>query len=884
MMPDLLEKLKPSRLKRELIPFIIISVITISSLIYFSYQDSTGSIVYSPEAPIINIEVSSEISNITQQGFLKISPISNEYANSRWANHFLAADIRKRDSDGGFSFELYQSENLFRIRDDDDWILLPPGKNLDALRTKIAFDVFNMLKETNSNSRLPDSKLVEVYINGNYQGLYLLSERIDRKFSNLAQENAINPEENDGIFKATNWDGDFYTISTKANSPWEQLYPNTIDFSQIPINITQFINNASEELFFNNEDGIFTIFDKSSLIDNLLFGLLVGHEIIEGSSYYLIYNHTTSANSYFIPWDFAQSWGFSKHGSIPNDLWLNSDENQIDSVVWSKLYYRLLFPENSSLNDVFMTEILNRWSYIRTNVWKINDLISFFRAIYLPIQNSLSRSSNEDELVDTITYNIENWIITRCNLLDNILTDQPIIFFNNFESPYRADDEVFGFSTPAARRNYFKSSLLFSTQKIHEVNIVIQADYYADMMARKHDNYRWTNRMFMPAYVSIDNYSMENTGFRVRANYNVLYPKDSFKLKFSETELYIGDSQYTNIPENKNRRFLGLRRINLRAAPTDYSFMNEVAGYEIFKILGLPCPRVSWAKLYVTETDENGNSINPKEYKGLFLLTEDIDKTFLNYNFKNPEGNLYKSTEITANLEYRINIKDFFTWDGRRVYELRTNEELDDYSDLEKFVQYINFNWSNIQEVANLTLLAKYFAASNFQGNWDDYVFLPHNFFIYSDPNYGFIFLPWDIEQNLNMGYNSMVSFGAPDFRNAPLLSGYKGWYDAISIWAQISPDPRPLWDNAINDADFVNPYLYSHEKIVNNSANLIEQVEDWFNFIKPTVLLPFEYTDPTPTTGYPKQIHESYFNVDKNRILTFLTDRTQYVNNSLNP
>ena len=36
-MSNLLEKLKPSRLKRELVPFLIISVITISSFIFFSY-------------------------------------------------------------------------------------------------------------------------------------------------------------------------------------------------------------------------------------------------------------------------------------------------------------------------------------------------------------------------------------------------------------------------------------------------------------------------------------------------------------------------------------------------------------------------------------------------------------------------------------------------------------------------------------------------------------------------------------------------------------------------------------------------------------------------------------------------------------------------------
>ena len=885
-----LEKLRPSRVKRELIPFILISIITFSSLIYFTYQGSTGAMEYSPDVPTINIEVSSEITNSSQQCFIKFSPVSYEFMLSNWANRFLAANVRKRDSDGGFSFELFQRENLFQIRDDDDWLLLPPGKNLDSLRTKMAFDVYNMLKENDPSYMLPQSKLVEVNINGNYQGIYLLSERIDRKMMNLDQENIANPKDNDMLFKSTNWDGDFFSIFNITNSPWEQLYPNTVDLSQIPINLTQFINSTSEENFFNGEHGIFTIFDKSEIIDNLLFGLLTGHEIIEGSSYYLINNQKNPEGFFFLPWNFAQSWGFSKEGSIPNDLWLNENTNEIESVCWSKLYYRLLFPDNPLINNEFISEIKNRWGYVRSNMWKSNDLITYFNEIFSLLLNTLHRTTDDDNFVENFADVIESWILTRFDILDNIFNEPGAIFSDNIRSPFQEDDEIFGFSSPSARRNYFKSSILFSRQKIHEVNVSIQEDYFFDMIYRKHDESRETERRYMPADVSIDGYSMDNTGFRIRGNYNKNYPKDSFKLKFSETELYRGmeyleEGLYESVPENENRRFLGLRRLNLRAAPTDFSRMNEVAGYEIFKILGYPHPRVSWAKLYITETDRNGKIMKDNEYKGLYLLTEDIDKTFLNYNFKNPEGNLYKTTDIPANLENNADLKNYLTFDGRRIYELRTNELQDDYSDLEKFIQSINLNWSNIQNVANMTLLAKYFAASNFQGNWDDYVFLPHNFFLYSDPNFGFVFLPWDIEQNLNM-LNSLSIVGsstnyAPDFRYAPLLSGYKGYFDWISLWALIDPDTRPLWDNLIIDSDFSDPYLNSHAKIANNMNNLIVQIEQWFNFIQPTVLLPFQFTDQNPNPigdWILNEIPFDWFYYDKTRVLTFLEGRTQFV------
>ncbi|MFW9940310.1 MAG: CotH kinase family protein [Candidatus Thorarchaeota archaeon] len=883
-MSDIVEKVKPSRVKRELIPFIIIAIITFSSFIYFSYQDSKGSFTYSREVPYINIEVSTEITNYSQQCFLKISPISNDYANSPWANRFLAADIRKRDSDGGFSFELYQNENLFQIRDDDDWLLLPQGKYLDSLRTKMAFDIFNMIEDNDPSYRLPHSKLIELYVNGQYKGIYLLCERIDRKFLDLKEENLNFPEQNDMIFKATNWDGDFHTIPTDIDSLWEQMYPNLLDFSYIPKNLTEFIHNATDNEFFDYENGIFSIFDKTSIIDNLLFGLLVGHEFIEGSSYYLALNQESERGFFFLPWNFAQSWGFSKHGSVPIELWLNRTNYEINSVVWSKLYYRLLFPENPSINDVLISEIINRWNYIRTNYWKYDNIINYFINLYQPIQKTLIQASNND-LVSYIVETIENWITTRINLLDNILINQDTIFFNNFQSPYREDDEIFGFSSPAAKRYYFKSSLLFSRQKIHEINVVIQKNYYNDMMIRKHDDIRWTEHLYMLAHITIDNYSMDNVGFRIRSNYNIRYPKDSFKLKFSETELYIGDLKYIYIPENENRRLFGLRRLNLRAAPIDFSLMNEVAGYELFRILGYPCPRISWGKLYITETDGIGNILEPKEYKGLYLLTEDIDPTFLHCNFKNSEGNLYKTNDLEANLEDRPNIKNMCTFDGRRVYELRTNEEQDDYSDLENFIHYINNNWSNIHEVTRIDLLAKYFAASNFQGNWDDYVFLPHNYFLYSDPNFGFVMIPWDIEQNFNIGTNlSIIGFEmpySPDFRYAPLLSGYLGYFDFISNVFGIDPHNRPLWEKLVTDLSFQDLYLASHQKIVDNMTSLITQIGAWFDSINEAVLTPFSFTDPYPDSTlawYPEQVPFDWHTYDKNRVITFLEDRTQFV------
>jgi hypothetical protein len=486
---------------------------------------------------------------------------------------------------------------------------------------------------------------------------------------------------------------------------------------------------------------------------------------------------------------------------------------------------------------------------------------------------------------------IKNWINTRFNLLDDIFTENDTIFSDNFEPPfhYPEEDEVFGFSDSAARRHFYKSSRIFSKNKIHDVNITIREDFLDDIINRKYDNLPATNRLWMPSHVSLDGYSMNNVGFRMKADRGSLAtPKSSFKLKFSEEALYIGDNNYEFHAENVDRRFLGLRRLNLRAAPRDPSLLNEPVGHEIFKITGNPYLRISWARLFITLTDENGNVVKSQEYKGLYWLTEDIDKTYLQSRFKNPNGNLYKTTDVYAFLSnYNLPDPKNLTRDDRRVFELRTNEEEDDYSDLTNFIIKINYDWENIEDTTNLSILAKYFAASHFQGNWDDYVVISHNFYMYSEPNAGFIMIPWDIEMNLNISPN------LGNYCNAPLLDGYKE-FAHWEAYAKLSkyPRERPLWDNAIKDLRFNNSFLNEMEKIANNTQNLITQVEEWCNLINLTLQSTYNHTSLLDTymynqvyrdnEPYSKVISYSNYIYHKTRVIDFLINRKQFVEDQL--
>lgn len=87
-----------------------------------------------------------------------------------------------------------QSENLSLcgLGSDDDWILNP--MNLDDLkiREKLMMDLWNQDKVfTDRGHNMSSCEYVEVIINGEYHGLYLLQRRLDKKYLNISNEDIL---------------------------------------------------------------------------------------------------------------------------------------------------------------------------------------------------------------------------------------------------------------------------------------------------------------------------------------------------------------------------------------------------------------------------------------------------------------------------------------------------------------------------------------------------------------------------------------------------------------------------------------------------------------------------------------------------------------------
>ncbi len=272
----------------------------------------------------------------------------------------------------GYRLELKGRHSLFGMRIDDDWQLFASYFDHTRMRTKLAFDLWRSLLPSNPTAILPKSKYVKLILNNEFQGLYLLSERTDRRLFGLDDsQNNLNTS------LLLQVPGHHYNFEEIVH--WEQEYPNEEDgiyiADQIIEDLVLFMKNTSNMEFFNETTGIFSKFDRKNLIDFYLFNFFIHHKDFWSKNYYLVRNSIPS-KFFLIPWDFDGSFG--KMG------WQKFDSNSTVYFGGRNLLYLRLFH-----NKEFMQEVKIRWAELRADLWIKEYIFGLISKMYDQIQKVL---------------------------------------------------------------------------------------------------------------------------------------------------------------------------------------------------------------------------------------------------------------------------------------------------------------------------------------------------------------------------------------------------------------------------------------------------------------------------------------------------------------
>ncbi len=289
------------------------------------------------------------------------------------------------------------------------------------------------------------------------------------------------------------------------------------------------------------------------------------------------------------------------------------------------------------------------------------------------------------------------------------------------------------------------------------------------------------NPIFVPAEVFYNEKQWYRVGIRFKGNSSLRSSwqsgilKLSLKLDFDEFE--------DNYPQIENQRFYGFKKLSLKNNYDDKSFLREKIAAEIFERAGLAVSNTAFYALYI---DHGDGPI----YFGLYTLVEEVDNTVIDTQFLSDKGNLYKPEGTGASfMEGSFNETDF---------EKKTNEEENDWSDIQTLFSILH-NDSRIQDpeswrtsleaIFDTDVFLRYLAVNTVIQNWDTYGGMPHNYYLYNNPeNNKLSWISWDNNEALQegkMGGALALDFSDIQQGSWPLIeylyddAVYKAIYDA---------------------------------------------------------------------------------------------------------
>ena len=349
---------------------------------------------------------------------------------------------------------------------------------------------------------------------------------------------------------------------------------------------------------------------------------------------------------------------------------------------------------------------------------------------------------------------------------------------------------------------------LFASDSVHTINLTFHQNDWWDSLLFNYKHY--DDPPYLAAEFDWGDIHYDSIGVRFKGNssyFGVQGVKKSFKL---DIDAFVGGLE-----------IYGLDKLNLNNCYMDPSFVREKCAYELCEAVGLVAERTNYAALYLNS-----------EYWGLYLMVEQLDQEFIESRFgTSEEGNLWKGDEH-GSLEYLGTDQTSYYSE----YELKTNEEENDWSALIELTEALNNTTlaelpDTLHVLTDVNSALAMLAIDLFTVNLDSYVGRCANYYLYHrDLDGRFVFAKWDLNMAWG-GYNPDQFLVVQMKRLTP-------------YWINTSPrEERPLAERLWQIEEYDSLYLGHFKKLMSGKAypdTLIARMEELRDLVRDYV-----YDDP---------------------------------------
>ncbi len=349
-----------------------------------------------------------------------------------------------------------------------------------------------------------------------------------------------------------------------------------------------------------------------------------------------------------------------------------------------------------------------------------------------------------------------------------------------------------------AQERFPDPGYVFDDSEVPRIDIFLNSDSLEQLLLpeNRDSRHEYPATFYFKKGDQVD--TIQNVGFRLRGNTSRSAQKKSFKISFNAFE--------------SGKKYHGLEKMNLNGEHNDPTITRSKMCWDMYRQAAIPASRSNHIELYV-------NSI----YRGVYINVEHIDEEFCQLRYGG-EGNLYKCL-WPADMKYRggdpLQYAEPESW-GRQAYELKTNLDEYDYSDLADLIYTLNITGPNdfVCELESRFEVDDYLrtiAMDILVSNWDGPIVNKNNFYLYSNPRTGkFHYIPYDLDNTFGIDW-----FGV-DWANTTI-------YD----WSSYSGEDRPLYDKIMSVPEYRDRLSFYFNQFIQDFFNVevqesrIEELRD---------------------------------------------------------
>lgn len=393
-------------------------------IIIYSDEEYYQTKIQLTNLPLINIETEKNITtNDTNSVFNYINTnLENKVLINNSKIKIRGASSQKFDKKS-YKINMYDKNyikekeiNISNFYYGNSFVLDAIYRDPSKIRNVLCIELWNRFSDDFSNIDI-NSEFVELFINNEYKGLYVLTEPINRRKLNL---NKSSKTDTSIILKVQHWfslnsDSDFSNITSDSYSSYELKYPN--DEELYAISWETILSKMSKyyDLSYKSKFKIInSVWNMENYIDMIIFNAFVNNSDNNMNKNNYFYMKSINEDEIFIqPWDMEYSFGL-QYSSV-------MDKNTLKKMQdYNKIYTKFYHKNSYEINNL----LIKRYWELRKNVLTEE----YFNSLLYKYKNELTKGASSRDSKLWYKYDIEKeieeirvWLHNRLEFFDSYI-------------------------------------------------------------------------------------------------------------------------------------------------------------------------------------------------------------------------------------------------------------------------------------------------------------------------------------------------------------------------------------------------------------------------------------------------------------------------------